>query len=170
MRYANLIDGKYVIRLKNIPEPPAIANIAETKQIAKPADIKFWHSCMSHLSYRSLKMLKDVSIRIELKKTTPKKLSRDCEKVSQIRQSVKILISQSIKFLYCIYSDLDGLFPQTRQGYRYYISFLEENIGLIYVKPLKYKDDTLAAFKNYKALGEKQSSCQLKVRYIDGRG
>ena len=38
------------------------------------------------------------------------------------------------------------------------------------MKPLKYKDDALAVFKDYKVLREKQSSCQLKVlyRYTEG--
>ncbi len=59
-------------------------------------------------------------------------------------------------------------FPRTRQGYRYYISFLEESKVLIDIKPLKFKDDALAAFKNYKALRKNQSGCQLKILYTDG--
>ena len=79
-------------------------------------------------------------------------------------------MSQSTEFLGRVHSDLEGPFPRTRQGYRYYISFLEESTGLIDVEPLKYKDDALAAFKNYKALREKQSGCQLKVLHTDGGG
>lgn len=33
---------------------------------------------------------------------------------------------------------------------------------------LKFKDDTLVAFKNYRALYKKQSGCQLKIFYTDG--
>lgn len=36
------------------------------------------------------------------------------------------------------------------------------------MEPFKYKDDVLAAIKNYKALCKKQSDCQLKIIHIDG--
>lgn len=45
---------------------------------------------------------------------------------------------------------------------------MEESIGFIDVEPLKFKDDAFSTFKNYKALYEKQSGCQLKVFYTDG--
>ncbi len=67
-----------------------------------------------------------------------------------------------------MHSDLERPFLHTKQGYRYYISFLEECTSLVDIEPPKFKDNTLAAFKNYKALREKQSGCQLKVLYIDG--
>lgn len=56
------------------------------------------------------------------------------------------------------------------QDYWYYISFLEGNTGLIDVEPFKFKDDALPTFKNYKALCEKQSDCQLKVFHTDRGG
>ncbi len=59
---------------------------------------------------------------------------------------------------------------RTRQGYRYYISFLEESKGLIDIEPLKFKDDALAAFQNYKALREKKSGYLLKIFHTDGGG
>ena len=77
-------------------------------------------------------------------------------------------MSRTTGFLGRVNSGLKGPFPRTRQGYRYYISFLEESTGLIDIEPLKFKDDALAAFKNY--LREKQSGCQLKFLHIDGRG
>lgn len=63
---------------------------------------------------------------------------------------------------------MEGFFLWTRHGYRYYIFFLEESTGLIDVEPLKFKDDAIAAFKNYRALHENQSGCQLKILYTDG--
>lgn len=44
---------------------------------------------------------------------------------------------------------------------------LEESIRPTNVEPLKYKDNALVIFKNYKALREKQSNCQLKILYTD---
>ena len=79
-------------------------------------------------------------------------------------------MSQIDEFLSQVYSDFEGLFPRIKQGYRSYISFFEESTGLIDIEAFKFKDDALAAFKNYKALHEKQSGCQLKVLYTDGGG
>lgn len=79
-------------------------------------------------------------------------------------------MSQFIEFLGQVHSDLKGSFPQTRQDYWYYISFLEKSTGLINKEPIEYKNDTLAALKNYKILREKQSACQLKVLHTDGGG
>lgn len=78
-------------------------------------------------------------------------------------------IFQSIKFLGQVYNNLKSLFSWIKQGYRYYISFLEENIRLIDVKLLKYKDNVLITFKNYKALYKDESSYQLKIFYINKR-
>ena len=100
--------------------------------------------------------------------TIPAELFGDCQKGNQTRQPSKSLICQVNEFLSRVNSDLEGPFPCTRQGYRYYISFLEENTGLIVIEPLKFKHDPLAAFKNYKALHEKQSGCQLKILHKDG--
>lgn len=78
-------------------------------------------------------------------------------------------MSYITKFLGQVYSDLEGLFPQTKQSYKYYIFFLKENISFINIKALKFKDNILAIFKNYKALHKEQSSCQLIVLHTDGR-
>ena len=153
--YADSIDGQYVFWLKDDLEPPVIANIAKTKRVAIPADIELWHFCIGHLGYRSLKTLKNISTGMDFKETVPKELCGDCRKGNQTRQPSRIPMSQLTKFLGCVHSDLERPFPRTRQGYRYYISFLEESTGLIDVKQLKYKDDALTAFKNYKALREK---------------
>ena len=167
LEYTNSIDGQYVFWLKNNPELPAIANLADTKRETKLAEIELWHSCMGHLGYRSLKNLKNLNSGMDSKDTASKKLCRDCQKGNQTCQLSKIPMSQSTKFLDWVYSDLEGPFPRIRQNYRYYIFFSKESIGLIDIEPLKYKDDALAAFKDYKGLHERQSGCQLKVLHTD---
>ena len=79
-------------------------------------------------------------------------------------------MSRSTEFLRRVHSDLEGTFPLTRQGYWYYIFFLEESTGYIDIEAFKFKNDVFVTFKNYKALCEKQSGCQLKVLHTDGGG
>lgn len=157
--YIDLIDVQYVFWLKDNLELPVIINSANIKKAAKQTNIELWHLCMGYLGYRCLKTLKNLGSGIDFKDIALKKLCRNCQKGNQTCQSLKILMSQSIEFLGQVYSNLDGLLPQIRQSYRYYISFLEESKKLIDINLLKYKDDIQAAFKDYKALCEKQSGC-----------
>lgn len=46
---------------------------------------------------------------------------------------------------------------------------MKKNIGFIDVKPLKFKDNAFAAFKNYKALCENQFGYQLQNFHTNGR-
>ncbi len=64
-----------------------------------------------------------------------------------------------------IYSDLKRYFSYKKQNYRYYISVLDENIEVIDIKCSKWKNEIFTVFENYKILGKKQSSYQLKVFY-----
>ncbi len=148
---------QYIFRLKENLELLTIANSANIrlKKEVKPRDIELWHLRISYLDYRSLKALKNLSNGINFKGTTLSKLYGDCQKNSQTRQLLRSPMSQSTEFLGCVHNDLEGHFPQTRQGYWYNISFLGESKGFIDVKPFKLKDDALLTFKNYKALHEK---------------
>ena len=86
---------------------------------------------MGHLGYRSLTILKNLRSGIEFHGTIPAELCGDCRKGDQTRQPSKSPMSQVNEFLGRVHSDLEGPFPRTRQGYRYYISFLEESTRLI---------------------------------------
>ncbi len=125
---------------------------------------------MGHLWYRSVTILKNLRSGTEFHGTIPAELCGDCRKTDLTRQPSKSPISQVNKFSGRVYSDLEGPFPRTRQGYWYYISLLEESIGLIDIEPLKFKDDAPAAFKNYNTLREKQSGCQLQIFHTYGGG
>lgn len=114
---------RYVLQLRDHLESSKIANSTDTKQEAKPTNIEFWHLRMGYLSYRSLKTLKNLSSKIDIKDIALKKLYEDCQKGNQTCQLSQSCISQSTKFLGRVHSYLEGPFPRTRQGYRYYISF-----------------------------------------------
>lgn len=111
--YADLIDGQYVFQLRKTLELSAIANSvnAQPKKEAKPRDIKLWHSHMGHLGYKGLTILKNLSNRMGFKKTATSKLFENCQEGNQTCQPSRSLMSQSIKFLGQIYSDLEGFFP-----------------------------------------------------------
>ena len=172
--YADPIDGQYVIRLQDSPSTVvnSALQVSQVQQsFVKPRQIELWHACMAHLSYQSLASLKTLSTGMAFEgNTAPVEICGPCKGGDQTRQPSKTPMSQTTEFLGRVHSDLEGPFPSTRQGYKYYIFFLEESTGLIDIEPLKFKDDALTAFKNYRALCEKQSSSQLKVFHTDRRG
>ena len=110
---------------------------------------------MEYLGFRSLTILRNLRSGIEFYGTIPAELFEDCRKGDQTCQSSKGHTSQVDGFFGRVNSDLEGSFPGTRQSYRYYISFLEKSTGLIDVGSQKFRDDALAASKNYKTLREK---------------
>ncbi len=172
LRYADLIDGQCVSRVKETPKLPIIANstISQAKKSIKPHDIKHWHSRIENLGYRSLTIPRNLSSRIGFHGGIPAELCEHFRKRDQTRQLSNSPISQVKKFLGRVNSDLEGPFLRARQGYRYYISFLEESTCLIDIEPLNVKVDALTTFKNCKALREKQSGCQLKILHKDRGG
>ncbi len=125
---------------------------------------------MGHLWYRIRTILKNLRSGIKFHRSIPAELCGDCQKGDQTHPSSKSHMTQVNEFLGRVNSDLEGFFSLTRQGYWYYIPFLEESKGFIDIEPLKFKEDALVAFKNNKALNEKESGCQLKIFHTDRGG
>ena len=173
--YMDPVEGQYVFRLQgdSVSSSPTITNSAQMDTQAKqmkPKQIELWHARMGHLAYTSLSTLKGLSTGMDFTDGTPAEICGPCKGRDQTRQPSRTPMSQSSEFLARVHSDLEGPFPSTRQGYKYYISFLDESTGLIDIEFLKFKDDALKAFKDYKTLREKQSGCQLKILHTDGGG
>lgn len=64
---------------------------------------------------------------------------------------------RATKPIQIIYSDLEGPYSMTREGYRYYITFLDDYSGCTWIYLLKNKSDAFEAFKRFKAPVEKQA-------------
>lgn len=58
---------------------------------------------------------------------------------------------QATKFLAQIYNNLEKSFLYTKEDYRYYFFFPKKNISFVNIEALQCKNNTLAAFKNYKS-------------------
>ena len=110
---------------------------------------------MGHLGYRSLKTLRVLSNGMDFKETASKELCKNCQKGNQTCQPSKIAISQFTKFLGWVNNDLEVQFSGQNKAVDTTSFFLEKSTGFIDIKLLRYKDDTLIAFQDYKALCEK---------------
>lgn len=71
--------------------------------------------------------------------------------------------SQSNKPLEIIHSDLWGPGPiNSKQGYKYYILFLDGFSRFSCIYPLKQKSDALTMFIHFKTMAEKQFNISIK--------
>lgn len=71
----------------------------------------------------------------------------------------------------CIHIDLWGLAPVVSiQGYRYYVSFMDDFTRFTWIFPLKTKDETLSVFKIFKTQIEKQLETSIKCLQSDWGG
>ncbi len=84
-------------------------------------------------------------------------------KVNRLHNYLSFICPRLKDYFRQVYSDLEERFLPIQQRDRYYISFLNESIGLIYIEPLKYKNNGRSTFKNYISLREKQSGYSLKI-------
>ena len=58
------------------------------------------------------------------------------------------------RILHHVYSDVHQLHTRTRDGYKYWITFIDALSKFYVVYLLKHKSDAFAAFKDYKAYAE----------------
>ena len=69
-----------------------------------------------------------------------------------------------------IHSDLWGPSPVTsRNGYSYYVSFIDSYSRYSWIYVLKHKSDVAAVFRQFKSMVETQFSCKIKVLQQMGR-
>ena len=80
-------------------------------------------------------------------------------------------VERSTTPLELIHSDLCDLkFLQTRNGKKYFVTFIDDSTRYCYVYLLRSKDETLGAFMNYKAEVENQLGKRIKCIRSDRGG
>lgn len=68
-----------------------------------------------------------------------------------------------------IYTNVWGLSPIiSKDGYRYYVSFIDHKTRYIWMYPMKLKLDVPIIFPQFKNLVEKFFQCQIKSVYSNG--
>ena len=95
LSYADPLDGQYVFCFQEFSVPTLIANSAKihVKKNTKLEQIELWHARMSHLDYRSLTTLKDLSTGIDFANGNPSELYGPCKGGNQTCQLSKTYMS-----------------------------------------------------------------------------
>lgn len=93
-----------------------------------------------------------------------------CIEGKQTRDSFAHTASRRSKPLELVHSDLHGPLPPTSNGYQYWITFTDDATRYRRCWVLRKKSEAFAAFQQYKAWAEKQTSCSLKALRDDKGG
>jgi len=78
--------------------------------------------------------------------------------------------SRASRPLELVHSDLCGPFPQTKEGHKYWVTYIDDCTGLRAAYLLKRKSETFEAFKMYKAWAENELDAKIKALQDDKAG
>ena len=116
-------------------------------------DIQMWHEILGHCNYDDVQKLENVVDGMSIKGKASK--SMPCEvcvqgKFTQSRNRKPDVRAKSA--LELVHTDLAGpIDPESREGYRYALSFTDDYSSAVFVYCLKHKSDTVEATERFLA-------------------
>ena len=139
-----------------------------------PLDITLWHRRLGHLHVSAVQDLvkRELVTGISLQSSaSPDPICEPCLAGKQHRGPIpKKASHHATHLLELVHSDLHGPLPvRTREGFQYWITFIDDFSKFFTVIPLHQKSDAFEAFKRFKAFAENQLNCTIK-RLRDDKG
>jgi transposase InsO family protein len=136
--------------------------------------LNLWHRRLGHLNEDDvLRMYKKGMVegmQIIPQSIQKKSICEACLKGKQTREPIpKETDTRATEILHRIHSDLCDA-GESREGYRYYVTFIDDYSRYTEVIPLKRKDETLEAFKKFVARAENETGKRIIRFRSDGGG
>jgi hypothetical protein len=139
-----------------------------------PLDYSLWHRRLAHHNYADVKrMIKDGLVTgVKLQSTSaPDPICEPCLAGKMHANPFPSSLNRATKPLELIHSDLHGPVPtRTHSGYRYWVTFIDDNTNFWVIYLLKQKSDTFLAFKTFKAYAENHFNAKIKCLREDKAG
>ena len=133
-----------------------------------------WHHRLAHLSLDNVKLLIRSDLVDGLTIKSSERANTICEPClagKQHRNPFPTSTTWVSKPLALIHTDLHGPIPTcTHSGHQYWILFIDDDTWFKSFHLLRNKDDTLDAFKQFKAWAETQLSYKIKCLHNDKGG
>ncbi|CAJ2671832.1 unnamed protein product [Trifolium pratense] len=136
-------------------------------------DSLLWHKRYGHLSYKGLNTL----VKKEMVKGLPNlkednEVCSDCMTGKQHREIIPKKVNwRATKKLELVHSDICGpINPASNGGNKYFITFTDDFTRKTWVDILQNKASAFESFKRFKAVAEKESSCQILTLRTDRGG
>ncbi len=112
-------------------------------------------------------MVKDMNIIGSKRDISP--YCQECEISGHTHSPIlKATQTRSNKVLGCVFSDVCKVQTVTREGYHYFVTFVDDHSCFITIYPIKKKSNVLETFKEFLAMAEHQTCKKLKVLHSDG--
>lgn len=150
----------------------------EVSQIAhiqnSTGTLNLWHRRLGHLNEDDvLRMYRKGMVegmKIIPQSIQKKTICESCLKGKHAREPIpKETDTRATEILHRIHSDLCDA-GESRKGYRYYVTFIDDYSRYTEVIPLKRKDETLEAFKKFVARAENETGKRIIRFRSDGGG
>ena len=116
---ADIIDNQYIVCTTGYFPNSTLDQ--EVINAVTPISIQTWHRRMGHLGYQKILRFPKVADGIEVKGPIPQDICGDCMKGRQQKIPSYEPMSQPTKYLDYLHCDLDGPYPITRRGNRFYL-------------------------------------------------
>jgi hypothetical protein len=137
-------------------------------------DATLWHRRLSHLNHADVKLLMDGNLVTGMKfqsSSKPDPICEPCISGKQHRHVNKVATSHATGLLDLTHTDLHGPLPvQSPEGYKYWVTFIDDKSRHFSLMLLKKKSDAFGALKQYKALLETHTGRRMKAVRDDKGG
>jgi transposase InsO family protein len=147
------------------------AHIAASKTL----DLELWHRRFGHLGIDAVKQLitQDMVDGLDITSDTPfPAICEACIHGKQHREPFpKKASTRASQILQLVHSDVHGpLKVATHQGFKYWITFIDDKSRFVSIYLIRTKDQAINAFRQYKALVENQTGKTIKTLRDDKGG
>ena len=139
-----------------------------------PLDISLWHYCLGHLNVPDVQCLHSKELVSDIDIVDSSFMDPICEPCidgKQTRHIGKRATTRQKQPLALIHSDLhSSLKVQTPEGYRYWVTFIDDISRYCSIALLKNKSEILVAFKLFRSNIENELGCKIKILKDDKSG
>jgi transposase InsO family protein len=138
-----------------------------------PLDLSLWHRRLGHHNYEGIKKLvnhKMVHGLVLEQKGNPDPICEPCLAGKMHANPFSLSNNHASEPLELIHTDVHYVGTQSRSGYLYWVTFIDDAARFYTVIPLKAKSDVFSAFKRFKAFAENLLGRKIKAIRDDKGG
>lgn len=160
-------DGLFLFKSPHVSSLP---NFSHAAFVCSSASYSTWHQRLGHPSSAIVtRMLADSQI--QFSGSVPSSKCNFCLEGKMHRLPFDESVSHSSVPFHKVHSDVWGPAPcLSVEGYRYYVTFVDDCTRFVWIFPLVNKSDVLATFVKFHAFVHTQFSAPIKVFQSDGGG
>ena len=147
---ADLVDSQYVMRVR-----PRQSQIGYANPAKQPvwADLQTWHRRLGHLGLSNVKRLAGMSDGLDIREGDDQEELPRCDACQQGKLTTlcsKEPMQRASEPFELVHSDIGGggkLCPGQGQGHRYWITFLDDYTGMVWLYTMKARSDAITCLK-----------------------